>query len=268
MRIAVMADIHGNIDALEAVLEHIEKQKVDQIVVAGDGVIGLPNSLECWQRVQSLGCLVIRGNHERYLFDLESPDAPESWQTERYAPIHQAYQQFSKTDIERLRELPAFYCIDDLLIVHASYRNDVDAVTAKSTKEELEEMFAGSSQPYIIRAHNHVWFECAWNTRKLSSIGSVGLPLNGDATAQYAIAEKKNQQWHVERYDIHYDIAKAIQSFDETFYFETAGAVGRLFRQELITAKHQLTPFWQTYDEVVSKGEMTLEQAVDVYLRG
>lgn len=268
MRIAVLADIHGNIDALEAVLEDIQKQQVDQIVIAGDVVIGLPHSLECWQRLESLKCPIIRGNHERYLFALDTPDAPESWKTERYAPVHQAYQQFSKGTIEEMRQLPLHYQSSDFLIVHASYRNDVDAVTAKSTESELQEMFAGSSQPYIIRAHNHVWFNCAWQERKLYSIGSVGLPLNGDKTAQYGIAEKNNGQWTLERRDVSYDIEKAIRSFETTNYFDSAGSVGKLFRQELITARHELTPFWKAYSSIVDKGELTLEQAMNRYLEG
>ena len=266
MRIAVIADIHGNLEALETVLNHTEKQSVDQIVVAGDVVIGLPHSLTCWEKVKGLECLVIRGNHERYLFDLDSPNSPESWKTERYAPIHQAYQQFSKEVIREIRALPTYYRVDDLLVVHASYRNDVDAVRATSSERELEEMFDGSSEPTIVRAHNHVWFNCNWNSRELYSIGSVGLPLNGDKEAQYGIAEKINGTWSLEKHHVPYDIQKAIKSFETTDYFDTAGPVGKLFRQELITAKHELTPFWRAYSSLVDNGEMTLEQAVHHYL--
>jgi predicted phosphodiesterase len=266
MRIAVIADIHGNVEALETVIEHIEKQKVDQIIVVGDIVIGLPHSLECWEKVKTLECAVVRGNHERYLFDLDSPNSPESWKTERYAPIHQAYQQFSKETVAEMQALPAYYRVQDLLIVHASYRNDVDAVRATSSERELEEMFAGSSEPFIIRAHNHVWFNCNWDSRKLYSIGSVGLPLNGDKEAQYGIAQETNGTWHLEKHYVPYDINKAIQSFETTDYFDTAGPVGKLFRQELITAKHELTPFWKAYSSLIDNGEVTLEQAVNHYL--
>jgi hypothetical protein len=192
MRIAVIADIHGNSEALEPVLDHVEKQSVDQIVVAGDIVIGSPYSLRCWEKVKSLQCSVVRGNHERYLFDLDSPNSPESWKTERYAPIHQAYKQFSKETVAEMQALPAYIRLDNLLIVHASYRNDVDAVRTTSGERELQEMFAGSGERFIIRAHNHVWFNCNWDSRKLYSIGSVGLPLNGAKEAQYGIAQKTN----------------------------------------------------------------------------
>ncbi len=266
MRIAVIADIHGNIEALETVLSHIEKQSVDQIIVAGDTVIGSPHSALCWEKIQSLGCPVIRGNHERYLFDFASPNAPESWQAERYAPIRQAYQQFSKETIDAMRALPAHVGIEDMLVVHASYRNDTDTVVETSRADELESMFAGSSKPFIVRAHNHVWFDCAWNSRSLHSVGSVGLPLNGDVRAQYAVVEKLNKMWKTHEHYVDYDLGKAVQSFEDGAYFAIAGSVGKLFLQELKTARHQLTPFWNKYTAAVDIGELTLEQAVTHYL--
>ena len=75
MRLAVLTDIHGNLAALNAVLEHISTQNVDQIVVAGDTVNVLPDSSACWDLVMSLDCTVLRGNHERYLFDYGTPKA-------------------------------------------------------------------------------------------------------------------------------------------------------------------------------------------------
>ncbi len=53
MRLAVLSDVHGNLQALEAVLEHAQKQQVDQIIVAGDLINIIPNSRACWDLVKS-----------------------------------------------------------------------------------------------------------------------------------------------------------------------------------------------------------------------
>jgi predicted phosphodiesterase len=264
MRIAVLADIHANIHAFEAVLEQLEKQSIDQIVIAGDIVIGCPSSKACWETVKGLNCTVIRGNHERYLFDLDSPHAPSTWKTERYGPVHQAYPQFTIKDINDLRNLPAHQRLDDLLIVHASYRNDTDN-PKHSTEAELDEMFA-TDAAFIVRAHNHVWFDRQWNSRNLFSIGSVGVPLNGDSRAQYAILSNPNGLWNIEKQFITYDLGEALKSFDHVGYLDIAGPIGKLKRQELLTAKHQLTPFWKQFGNAYDKGELTLEQAVNQYL--
>ncbi|MBE0698820.1 MAG: metallophosphoesterase [Anaerolineaceae bacterium] len=65
IRIAVLADIHGNLPAFESALEHVSQQKVDQIILAGDIVNGSPDSKACWTLALSLGCPILRGNHER-----------------------------------------------------------------------------------------------------------------------------------------------------------------------------------------------------------
>ena len=64
MRVAIISDLHGNTFALEAILEDVAEQNVDQIVIAGDSVNIHPNSKTCWNMVLDLGCVVLQGNHE------------------------------------------------------------------------------------------------------------------------------------------------------------------------------------------------------------
>jgi hypothetical protein len=120
---------------------------------------------------------------------------------------------------------------------------------------------------FFIRAHNHVWFDRQWNSRNLFSIGSVGVPLNGDSRAQYAILINPKGLWNIEKQFITYDLDEALNSFDQLGYLDIAGSMGKLNRQELLTAKHQLTPFWKQFSNAYDKGELTLEQAVNQYLR-
>ena len=84
MRIAVIADIHGNLPALEAVLEALDTLQPDQIVVSGDVVDGGPDSAACWERVKQIGCPVLRGNHERYVFDYGTERADPLWATPQF----------------------------------------------------------------------------------------------------------------------------------------------------------------------------------------
>ena len=71
MKIAVLADIHGNMPALERVTTHIEAWGADQVIVAGDVVNRGPQPRTCLQFVedkqQSAGWQVVRGNHEDYV---------------------------------------------------------------------------------------------------------------------------------------------------------------------------------------------------------
>ena len=95
MRIAILCDIHGNLPALEAALTHLDDQSPDQVFVAGDVVTGCPDSDLCWQRIADLGYPLLRGNHERYLYELASDQAPPLWHTPQFAPVQWAVDQLA-----------------------------------------------------------------------------------------------------------------------------------------------------------------------------
>src|SRR5687767_13789459 len=131
MRLAVLADIHGNLLAFEAALAHAHSVGVDQIVIAGDIVIGSPDSAACWQLARSLGCPILRGNHERYVSDFGTDRADPLWSTPQFAPLHWAAAQLSAEERAALGALPAHLRLPDLpdlLLVHASLRNDTDGL--------------------------------------------------------------------------------------------------------------------------------------------
>ena len=76
-RIAILADIHGNLPALEAVMVELESLQPDMVVLNGDLINAVPFSCEVVDRVRQTDWLAIRGNHEFYFLD---------WGTERAIP--------------------------------------------------------------------------------------------------------------------------------------------------------------------------------------
>ncbi len=78
MRIAVLADIHGNLPALETVLSDIRAENVDGIIVAGD-TTGGPDPIETFNQLRALNVCAIRGNSEDYFLTYDNGDAPEAW---------------------------------------------------------------------------------------------------------------------------------------------------------------------------------------------
>ena len=79
MKVAILADVHGNLQALSAVCDHVDRWRPDAVLVAGDIVNRGPRSLECYDLVcarrASDGWIVIRGNHEEYIMERGSPNA-------------------------------------------------------------------------------------------------------------------------------------------------------------------------------------------------
>lgn len=269
MRVAILADIHGNLFALEAALAEVERLKVDHIVIAGDIVVGSPDSLACWNRVKSLRCPVLRGNHERYVFDLDSERAGAEWRTERFGPVRFAAQQLGETNRQELSLLPTQWKLaefPELLFVHGSARNDNDLVFPYTSDAELEPMFARTSERWILRGHNHFAGARLWNDRYIVTVGSVGLPLDGTPSAQFTLLEKRNRstEWSVVHRSVPYDILAATRRFEDSGYLDTAGPMARLFQREVLTAAFHIVPFLKFYHAAkASTPDLSLTAAVD-----
>ncbi len=123
IRIAVLADIHGNLPAFEAALKHVSQQKVDQMILAGDIVNGSPDSKACWTLALSLDCPILRGNHERYVAHFGTSRASPLWITEHFAPLQWTVKQLSEQDRQFMWQLPLSLRLPDapnLFIAHAS----------------------------------------------------------------------------------------------------------------------------------------------------
>jgi len=87
-RLAILSDIHGNLPALEAVLQDLSQFTVDHVIVAGDVIDRGPFSVQVLERVTREGWAVIRGNAEFYLLDYNTPRAPAEWSDPTLFPLH------------------------------------------------------------------------------------------------------------------------------------------------------------------------------------
>jgi len=271
MRLAIIADIHGNLPALEAALARIEQLKVDKILVLGDIVVGSPDSLACWQRVKALNCPVLRGNHERYVYDLGTERAKPEWSQPQFGPVQYAAAQFGDAARRELAALPATIRLPeapDVLFVHGSARNDADLVFPYTRDVEIEPMFAGSSERWLIRGHNHYAGVRLWGERRIVTVGSVGLPLDGTPEAQFTVLERGAGDWAVQQISVSYDVAAAVCRFKDSDYLEAAGPMARLFMFEVETASFHIVPFLKWRKDAESRGEiLPLAEAVERFLR-
>jgi predicted phosphodiesterase len=266
VRLAILSDIHGNLHALEAVLGHLQKQQIDQLIVAGDIVNGMPHSKACFDLVMSLNAVHLRGNHERYVYDFAAGNIDRLWTTERFAPLHWTVAQVSAQDIATMRDMPLSTELDGLFITHSAPTNDYLTITADTDTAVLREHFSQTAAPYIVRGHNHHWVEKCWDGRYLLSIDAAGLPLGGSTDAQFVIAEKHGHAWQFLRQSVPYNLTEAVTSFETSGYLAAAGPIARLFLEELKTARWHLVPFFRRYGEALDNHQLNLAEAVTQFL--
>lgn len=269
MRLAVFADIHGNLPAFEAALAHARGLGAEQIVIAGDVVNGSPDSAACWRLACSIDCPALRGNHERYVADFGTERADPGWSTPQFAPLQWTVSQLAESERRELGALPELLRLPGapgLLVVHGSLRSDTDLLPAHTPAETLAAMFPDVEDELIVRAHDHVAMIYLWGERRIVTAGSVGLPLNGLPTAQYLLLERRGGRWQIAHQSVPYDLDAALARFEQSGYLDATGVVGRLFRRELASASFQIVPFLRVYRALAAEGPVSLELALAHYL--
>lgn len=270
LRIAVLADVHGNLAAFEACVAAVDALGVDKVIVAGDLVNGAPDSKACWDLARQRGFTLLRGNHERYLFDLHTPRADPSWYTERFAPIRWAVAQFEPHELEEMRGLPL--CFRDasapgLLVVHATPRSDNESVLPYTPNTVVDQAFGDhANERLIVRAHNHVPTARPWREATIVTTGSVGLPLDGRPSAKFALLElDASGRWQFEHHAVPYEVERTVARFHDSGYLAAGGAMARLMLREVATGTHQMMPFIDFWENQIS-GVSALDEAVAAFL--
>ncbi len=234
MRLAVLADIHGNLPALEAVLRDLRQFHLDGMIVAGDMVAG-PNSVEVLRQLQELDAWMVRGNNENYLLRFDSGNAPGWWFTaHQWAFIRWVYQHTDEHTRLIIRALPEQRVIslkgkDPIRVVHGSPRDPNEHLYPGYEGYALETALEQTSEPVLVCGHTHI----PWQERKNGCLvfnpGAVSGPLNGHTGAQYAVVEWQVDRWELDLRSVDYDLALVRKAFQETGLLEEAGAFARAY---------------------------------------
>ena len=189
MLVAALYDIHGNIDALDAVLHELEHEAVDVIAIGGDIAWGAFPA-EAADRVQSLGqrTLFIRGNADRELVVPVETTEP-SWIDEVTTWCQAQLTESQKTF---LSELPLTQTVNagglgEVLFCHATPRSDDEIFTAITPNEEVAAILSEAEQELIVCGHTHTQFDRRIGNHRVVNAGSVGMPYEDAPGAYWAI---------------------------------------------------------------------------------
>jgi putative phosphoesterase len=204
--LGLLYDIHGNLPALERVLAEAESEGVERWLLGGDYGTPSPWPLETLERLQQLEHATwIRGNGERWLREPPA-DRPE---------VMQVYELFQgglpEEEIEWLYGLPERAELDGVLYVHGSPLSDVDSFAPEPQQDEAR-LLAGVRDRTIVFGHSHQQFRRQGPAgTSLLNPGSVGMPLDGDRRAAWAIRREEGE-FEFRRTDYDVDAAAAAYS--------------------------------------------------------
>lgn len=248
-RIAVLADIHGNVPALEAIVADIEQLDLDEVLVGGDLVGRGPQGTAVVQRIRSLGWPSVRGNHEDYLLNFIKKTVPEEWLEEDiWAASRWMANELDADSTQYIDALPFSFTSDvDLpfLLVHGSPIRNNDGIGPWTSDEKCEQYLDGIAEDALVCGHTHRPHHREVPGGVIVNVGSAGLPFNGDWRAQYAILHRDNAQspWQVEFRKAEYDREAFLQTYEKSGFLEQGMMTSHLLKIEVETARPHLVPY-------------------------
>jgi predicted phosphodiesterase len=185
MKILALYDIHGNADALEAVLADPRAADRDVVLVGGDAVPG-PEAAATLARLEALDDPVrwVRGNGEREVAEAVGGATPAAEDLAgRTATLTAA--QVGDPRARDLGELPLTVELDGVLFCHASPRRDDEMLTRLSSAERWNDALNGVNAGLVVAGHTHQQDDRVVGSVRFVNAGSVGLPYEGDGAARW-----------------------------------------------------------------------------------
>ena len=185
MKILALYDIHGNVEALDAVLADPQASHPDIVVIGGDAVPG-PFASATLVRLERLGADVrwLRGNGEREVAATVGAPAPSQDDLVAWTAALTA-TELGNDRSSVLGSLPLTVDLEGVLFCHATPRRDDEILTRLSSPKRWAAALAGVEAPLVVAGHTHQQDDRQVGEVRFVNAGSVGLPYEGDAAARW-----------------------------------------------------------------------------------
>ncbi len=261
VKLAIVADIHANVRALDAVRADLDGEAPDRVVVNGDMVNRGPNNLAVLERLEQSGWERTLGNHDdlmRKWVD-KDPDLPTAWFDDPFwdGTAWSAERLDAAGRIDPLRELPMEIRVDvdgapSVLVTHGSPRHYREGYGRYLSDHEFSEIAQMHPADVYVGSHTHQPMRRSWGRYRIYNTGAVGTPFNGDPRAQYLILELRDGAWVARFRRVPYDREAALDDFESSDYLDEGGLSARIFYEETRFARSFYTPFvmWTEREEL------------------
>jgi len=202
MKIAVISDIHGNLEALNAILEDIETQGADKIFICGDLAMAGPEPEKTVDKIIELvkqkNAAIILGNTDEMIikFSKKSKDKYTPADETMAASLKYVGQVLRTDQTEFLKQLPLKHKEKigelEILLVHGSPRKINENISPDLDEQILKKMLFDTTENIIFCGHTHLPVIYKIGNQTLVNVGSVGRPFTQNPDACYAILNYPN----------------------------------------------------------------------------
>jgi len=229
MRIAVMSDIHGSLEAFAQSIDDIERHKIDGIVNLGDAIGYGPQPEEVLNLLEKRRIPNILGNHELAVLDKKYRG---DFSTQALRSLEQTLKYLTSASMRYLKSLPAWRELEGALMVHGCPPDSATDYLNHMSFSEIKETFTSNRFDIAFVGHTHRMMLMGYDGKDLQfdplqqetiqlrskyqyivNVGAVGQPRDGDPRAKYVIWDSDWKTLQIRRVD--YDVDRVIALIGE-----------------------------------------------------
>ena len=181
MLMLCVSDIHGNLDALRAVLATAERRSFHKLLVAGDIVFPGPDALETWRRLTAAGAIMVQGVSDKALATLDPSSLHPRSDHERamLERMKQVRAELGDLVLERIRRLPTHVRVPledggELVLVHGSPVHPDEALSFDMSDEEIDAQLGDDCGDVVVCGMSHTPFQRDVGGVRIINVGSIG----------------------------------------------------------------------------------------------
>jgi len=285
MRYAILADIHGNIDVLQAVLDETKNLGVDKYIFAGDYSGNLPYPNEVTDILRNMdNAIIAKGNEEGYL-DSSAQKDQSTWTDGQMQAHYWHYRKLTEENHKFLRGLPEVIKFSDsgvnITVTHKSsdlygtveYNEFSSRKVAEKYQDNFEcrekilhdvQDFASSNADFraavlplddgiYIFGHSHIQWHARLENKIFINPGSCGIPLDGTPGAPYTLLEIENGNINITECRANYDIEKLIQNMKNSDLYKAAPVWSEIMLEQLTYCFEVARPFLDFTEQYANK---------------
>ncbi len=225
MRIGLIADIHGNCIALDAILAELARERVNELICLGDVAALGPQPGAVIARLRTLGCPVVMGNTDAWLLASRRADPAYAHDRPMAAIAAWCNTQLSADDRAYVATFPPVIersCgrRGSLLCFHGSPRSFDDAIIATTPDDDLDVMLEGYDATMMVGGHTHIQMLRRHRDRQIINVGSVGLPGIGAVLpynravhwAEYAVLDVDDDDTRITFHRVALDVENMVET--------------------------------------------------------
>jgi predicted phosphodiesterase len=223
MRIAMISDAHGNLHGLDAVLADLDQNgPYDEVIYGGDFAFRGAFPSEVIDRIRERGYRAVRGNTDEFLVEMARDGDYQLSNTDERQRHTPALQLFDRWALDRMTSDQVDYLADlplridivgpdsaRLTIAHATPWSAHVTVLPEAPEADARRMLDEPRAACTAYGHIHHQYRRSVGNGLLTSVGSVGAPMDGDWRAAYVVLTNEGQGWDVEFRRVPYDIEAA-----------------------------------------------------------